>query len=257
MAYSRIDLLSAGIIACLCQCSVLPQPIVIKLPENTKLRDELWTYLKTEKYIARKNNGNPEIARILRERKDENRTRKTRLMDMVKEMLTQADFYAAGQTLRIDGSDSVGAFSDAVEYLIENTFTKMGYIEHPCNNPQAEIQSVLRANDIGQQTLNLTLPEYNPKAVAEVREYVSLCTQTSKQIVMHELITKRFHNRPYGWPEWETVLILARLIVASEIHLIMNGAIVESKRVYELISKTSNWRKITIKRRKIVDKILL
>lgn len=133
----------------------------------------------------------------------------------------------------------------------------MGYIEHPCNNPQAEVQSVLRANDIGQQTLNLTLPEYNPKAVSEIREYVSLCTKTSKQIVMHELITKKFHNRPYGWPEWETVLILARLIVASEIQLIMNGAIVESKRVYERISKTSNWRKITIKLRKMVDSALL
>jgi len=231
--------------------------IVIKLPENIKLRDELWTHLKTEKYIARKNVANPEVERILRDRKEENRIRKTRLMDMVKEMLKQADFYAAGQPLRIDGSDPVGAFSAAVEYLIENTFTKMGYIEHPCNNPQAEVQSVLRANDIGQQTLNLTLPEYNPKAVAEIREYVNLCTQTSKQIVMHDLVTKRFHNRPYGWPEWETVLILARLIVASEIQLIMNGAIVESKRVYELISKTSNWRKITIKRRQMVDSALL
>lgn len=231
--------------------------IIVKLPENAKLREELWTYLKTEKYIARKNVANPEVERILRDRKEENRIRKTRLMDMMKEMLAQADFYAAGQPLRIDGSEPVGAFSDAVEYLIENTFTKMGYIEHPCKDPQAEVQSVLRANDIGQQTLNLTLPQYNPKATAEIREYVSLCTKTSKQIVMHELVTKKFHNRPYGWSEWETVLILARLIVASEIQLVMNGAIVESKRVYEQISKTSNWRKITIKRRQMVDSALL
>ncbi len=242
---------------CIMQSTEENGHIIIKLPEKPKLQEELWTYLKTEKYIARKNMANTEVERILRDRKDENRQRKARLVEMTKEMLEQADIYVAGQPLNIDSSDPVSILSKTLEYLIDNTFSKMSFIEHPTNNPQAEVQSVLRANDIGQQTLNLTLPEHNPKAVREVRQYVDLCTKTSKQIVMHDLVTKKFHFRPYGWSEWETVLILARLIVAGEIQLIMNGAIIENKRICELISKTSNWRKITIKLRKTVDSALL
>jgi hypothetical protein len=133
----------------------------------------------------------------------------------------------------------------------------MGYIENPAVDPQKEVQAVLKSTDIGQQTLNLKLPEYNPKATEDIREYVDLCTRSSKQIVMHDLVAKKYHNRPYGWQEWETVLVLARLIVAGEIHLLMHGDILETKRIYEQISKTSNWRKIVVKRRKTVSTELL
>jgi len=50
--------------------------IVIKLPDSDLIGKEIQTFLKTEKYIARKNEGNPEIKRILDERKSENRERK-------------------------------------------------------------------------------------------------------------------------------------------------------------------------------------
>ena len=242
---------------CIMQSTEENGHIIIKLPDKAKLQEEIWTYLKTEKFIARKNIANPEVERILKDRKAENRLRKNRLIEMAKEMLAEADIYAASQSIDFSSSDPSSILSDTVEYLIDNTFSKMSYIEHPTTNAQAEAQAVLRANDVGQQTLNLTLPEYNPKATGEVRQYIDLCTKTSKQIVMHDLVTKKFHYRPYGWSEWETVLILSRLIIAGEIQLIMNSSIIENKRIYELISKTSNWRKITIKLRKTVDTALI
>ena len=225
--------------------------IVIKLPDKDNLDNELRTYLKTEKYIVRKNDENPEIARILRDRKEENRARRKRLIDTAREMLTDADYYVAGQKLEID-ADPMTALSKAGDYLVDNTFNKMGYIEHPCNNPQMEIQAVLRADN-----LMLNLPEHNLKAITEVREYIDLCTRTSKQIVMQELVDTRFANRPFGWPEWETVLLLARMVVAGEIHLVMNSAVIERQRIYEIISKTSNWKKVTVRQRKVVDNRLL
>ena len=227
--------------------------IIIRLPDTEKLAVELRTYLKTEKYIARKNDGNPEIARILRDRKEDNRTRKKRLTDIVKEMIRDAQYYVAGQKLDIDSEDPLTALVKAGDYLIDNTFNKMDYIEHPHTNPQAEIQTVLSRDDLVQTTLDMTLPEHNPKAIAEVREYIDLCTRTSKQIVMHDLVEGRFSNRPYGWSEWETVLILARMIVAGEIQVVMNNAIIERNRVYDTISRTSNWRKIIIRQRHRVD----
>jgi len=221
--------------------------IVIKLSDVENLETELRIYLKTEKYISRKNDENLEIKRILSDRKEDNRIRKNRLMEFAKEMLAAADYYVAGQK-RDMGAEPLTALSEACDYLIDNTFTKMGYIEQPYTDLQKEVQAVLRA-----ENMVLNLPEYNLKAIDEVREYVDLCTRTSKQIVMQELVCNRFANRPYGWMEWDTVLLLARMIVAGEINIVMNSAVIERQRIYEIISKTSNWKKVTLKQREVVD----
>lgn len=238
---------------CICESTDDNGCIIIKLPDRDKLAVELRTYLKTEKYIARKNDGNPEIARILRDRKEDNRTRKKRLIDILKEMICDAQYFAAGQKLNIDTEDPLTSLVKVCDYLIENTFNKMDYIEHPHINPQMEVQAVLRRDNLSQTALDMTLPEHNPRAVAEVREYIDLCTRTSAQIVMYDLVEGRFSNRPFGWPEWETVLILARMIVAGEIQLVLNNAVIDKNRINEAISRTGNWRKITIKQRHRVD----
>ena len=221
--------------------------IVIKLSDIESLETELRIYLKTEKYISRKNDENQEIKRILRDRKEDNRIRKSRLLEFTKEMLVNAEYYVAGQKCDM-GAEPLTALSEACDYLIDNTFTKMGYIEKSYTDLQREVQAVLRADN-----MELNLPEFNLKAIEEAREYVELCTSTSKQIVMQELVCNRFANRPYGWMEWDTILLLARMIVAGEINLVMNNAIIERQRIYEIISRTSNWKKVTLRQRKVVD----
>ncbi len=43
-------------------------------------------------------------------------------------------------------------------------------------------------------------------------------------MVVQELIEKRYSLRPYGWPELEVVLLIARLLVLGEISLMMDAA---------------------------------
>ena len=226
--------------------------VIIKLPDNDRLGKEIQMFLKTEKYIARKNEGNPEVKRILDERKAENRERKTRIIENVKELLVRAEFYINGQVWAEESGDPLTMRVRALDYLVDNTFSKMGYIEHPCANPQGEIQSVLRHDDTAQRIFDLTVAENNPRAVKEVREYISLCTLQSKQMVAGEVI-ERFAARPFGWNEWETALMLAKLFCLGEIQLVLSGGILERGRVGEVVLRTSNWKKITVRQRKVVD----
>ncbi|MBU4477606.1 MAG: BREX system P-loop protein BrxC [Candidatus Omnitrophica bacterium] len=226
--------------------------IVIKLPDNDQLGKEIKLFLKTDKYIARKNDGNEEIRRILNDRKSDNRDRKTRLIELVKSLFVEAEFYINGQVWKDSSEDVLTVRVRALDYLIDNTFPKMGYIEHPCANPQAEVQSVLRHDDTTQRTFDMNVPENNPRAAKDAREYISLCAMQSKQMVMHEII-ERYGLRPFGWNEWETALLLVKLFCLGEIQFVLNGGIVERGRAYEVISRTSNWKKITIRQRKVVD----
>jgi hypothetical protein len=129
----------------------------------------------------------------------------------------------------------------------------MGYLKRLVTDPQKEIQAVLRSNDIGQQTLMLQTEEGNPQAIQELRDYLRLCAQTSKQVVLQDLVEERFSNRPYGWPSSETILLVARLLVVGEIHLMRAGNRITLEGAYDELSTTSKWRQITVIQRKITD----
>jgi len=227
--------------------------ILIKLLENEKIIQEIREYIKTEKYIQRKNDGNPEVRRILEDRKSENRARKKRIINMVNEMLQKAEFYIAGQLFDPETQDPYSSFFKSFDYLIDNTFSKMHYIQHPVGNPQAEIQTLLRRDDLADMTFDFSIPDNNPDAISEIKEYISLYYGQSRQIVMGDLVNDRFANRPYGWNEWQTVLLLTKLVISGDIHLVVNNTILERSRIYEIISKTSNWKKITIRQREKTD----
>ena len=76
---------------------------------------------------------------------------------------------------------------------------------------------------------------------------------TSKQIVLHDLIEKKYGEQPYGWPELEVVLLVARLAVLKEIDLIVNNAALPLDQAYEHLTSSSKQRKVVIAKREVLD----
>ena len=63
------------------------------------------------------------------------------------------------------------------------------------------------------------------------------------------MITARYANLPYGWPEFEVILLLARLIMAGEVQCVSGGATIPKGKLYEALTKRSKWRSITVVQR--------
>ena len=112
---------------------------------------------------------------------------------------------------------------------------------------------MLRSNDIGQQTLAMQLEEGKPQAINDLRTYSELCTRASCQIVLHDMLEKRYAGRPYGWPDLDVILLVARLLVVGEINLMMDGALIPLDKAYEAMTSSSRRRRITILQRKTSD----
>ncbi|MFQ5568241.1 MAG: BREX system P-loop protein BrxC [Rhodothermales bacterium] len=233
--------------------------VIIRLPDDKSLGRELRTYLQTESYVKTKHTGSlPDTTkRILRDRSEDNRARRARIVASLKSMLATASYFASGQKLGLNHSDPKSALGDALEYLIQNAYPKMGYIQHLHPNPKQEIQSTLRANDIEQVSLGLNTPEANTQALNDLREYIRLCKMTSKQIVLHELINSRYGGRPYGWPELEVVLLVARLAVLKEINLVVNAAPLPLDQAYDHLTASNKQRKVVIVKRESPDDKLI
>ena len=186
--------------------------VLIRVRDDESLGRELRTLLRTDKYIRTKDDGTlpPTTKRTHRDLAHENHIRRERLTILLGEMLGEASYFVAGQRLDVTASAPQAALSEAMEYLIQNTFNKMGYLKTLCDDPLREIQAVLRSNDIGQHNLGMDLPKSNPQATDDIRAYIELCTKTGRQIVLFDMLTARYANRPYGWPKFRAPLLGGR-----------------------------------------------
>lgn len=240
---------------CLLESGLEGGHVLIHLGNDLNLGRELRTFLQTEKYVKRKNDGTlPESAkRVLRDFSETNNERRNRLVTLLNEMLCSADYYAAGQILKLKATTAMSALNEALEYLVLNTFSKMGYLKALCQDPLPEIQAILRSNDISQQTLALQMVDGNKKAVDEVRSYVATMASVSRQNILQELIEKRFTLRPFGWPESEILILIARLLVLGEISLMMDTTLISIEKAYEALTSAPKRRKISILKRPTPD----
>ena len=229
--------------------------VLIRLGNDESLGRELRTYLQTAKYVSRKNDGtlSESTKRILHNCAEDNRQRRERLTQLIGEMLAAAEYFVAGQPLKLKASTPIASLDEALEYLIQNTFHKMSYLKRLSAEPQKEVQAVLRSNDIAKEQLLFEKGENNPEALEDLRSYLQLCSMKSQQVVLHDMLEKRYSLRPYGWPEAEVLLLVARLIVLSEINLMMDSTLLPIEKVYEAITTPAKQRKIVIRKRETSD----
>ena len=229
--------------------------VLILLGNDERLGRELRTYLQTERYISRKNDGTlaESTQRILQGCAANNLQRWNRLTTLLGEMLAAADYFVAGKRLKLKASTPMAALTEAIEYLILNTFSKMGFLKQLAADPLKEVQAVLRSNDIAKEQLRVQAGENNPEALDDLRAYLRLGALKNQSVVLHDLIEKWYAVRPYGWPENEVLLLVARLWVLSEISLMMDGALLPINRGYEALTTPAKRRRIILRQREMTD----
>ena len=227
---------------------------LIRLDEGQRLDVELTLYLQIEKYVEGPKAGTatPSLRKIMAERKDENRERRTRLVGQLAGLMTGGTFYAKGQSLTSRAASPGTLLDELVNYLITNTFHKLQLLKVRQNDPVAEIRAVLAADDVTQRGLALGGEAGNPQALADVREYLTLKARDTRVLLAD--VVDRYSGVPYGWkPDWETVLIVARLFMAGEVKLMLEGADLTPAAAVDVLTKPARFKQVSILKRKQAD----
>ena len=227
---------------------------IVRLPEGERLDIELATYQQIEKYIVspKADQATPSLKRILADRKDENRERRQRLVHQLSELITAGDFYALGQPVQIKASSPATVLDELLNYLITNTYSKLPYLKVRQADPIAEIKAVLSTGDLAQHALSLNGEAGNPLAVQELRDYLQLAASQSRVLLSD--VVDRFAGIPWGWkPEWETVLLVARLFMAGEIKLMLEGSDLDPASAADPLTKSARFKQVSILKRKTAD----
>jgi hypothetical protein len=227
---------------------------LIRTGEGDRLDIELTLYLQIEKFIdsPKASSAAASLKRILSDRKDENRERRTRILAQLSELMVAGDFYALGQKPQIKAASPTTLLDELINYLISNTYTKLPYLKVRQADAIAEIKAVLAADDIGQHGLQLNGEEGNPLALKELREFLQL--KASAERVLLSDVVDRFTGIPWGWkPEWEVVLLVARLFMAGEIKLMCEGDDLDPKSAVDPLTKAVRFKQVAILKKKVPD----
>ncbi|BAH77106.1 BREX system P-loop protein BrxC [Solidesulfovibrio magneticus] len=228
---------------------------VIKLKDSKELGREVRIWIQTDKYIKQKGTSanTHSFEKILEDRQRENRDRRSRIIMLMEKMVLDADFYAMGQTLSFKAATPRIAAEETLDYIVQNLYNKFCYVKTLSDDPSKEIRAVLLSNDVSQLELEKGLTEVNTDAIREVREFISLLILKNHPVLLSELV-EHFGCKPYGWPEFEIVLLVARLFMAGEINLLSDGSNLEPKDAVESMLKVGKWKSVKIMKRKVPSK---
>lgn len=232
---------------------------ILRIAEGHRLYEELNLYLQIEKYIIspKADQAIPSLKRILGDRKDENRERRLRLVEQLGNLMATGEYYVLGQKPDIKpGLHPTSLLDELINYLIANTYSKLPYLKYRCADPVAEIKAVLLADDVKQQSLDTNIEELNPLALTELRQYL-LLTASQNRVLLSDIVD-RFTGIPWGWkPDWEIVLLVARLFMAGEIKLMLEGSDLEPRSAIDPLTKSVRFRQVSILKRKSADSVSL
>lgn len=230
---------------------------LLKLPDSKDFFTELRTWLKTNKFIRLNDDGSqPELSKILAERGRENQERKKRLRLLLEELAERAEVYAQGQHLKLKSNNIVSKFDEACQYLLENTFTKLGYLRVLQQEPERELHAILHTSDIGQLGLTLDGDEGNPQAIKEVEQFISLRASGNERLLVADII-ERFSKRPYGWPDGEILLVLGRLAASSRISFHAAGPSMPLPDAFEYLTNSRKRREVSVQMKRQTEEGLL
>ncbi len=233
--------------------------IFIRMADDRNLGNELKYYLQTEKYLTTRTRGTmaPTTKTILRELKDENRQRGDQLTELLRQELIDGSYYVSGSKLETPRKDPVPILEYALDYLIQNTFTKMDLLDQPSSDPIKDLQALLNRPHDRQTSLAPSIPARNMQAIEDVGDHINLSTRANKRILLTDLL-ERYERRPYGWPEYQVMLLLVRLYSEDAVRFIEQGTPLRRDQVSDALLGSRKRRKtITVRQTQRVDREII
>jgi len=232
--------------------------MILKMGANGAYVEEMEEALKIDEYRKKKNlNQLPgNIQNILNNKRDEAIDRRRRVRDMLEEAIKDGLFYINGNKAEIKGSTVKERINAGFLSLVENVYTKLGYVKNFLES-EKDLISILRRNN-EQLTIDGRLSNANELAIKEVMDFISLQDSIQKQVRVKGLLD-RFKDKPYGWKELDISGLIAELMKEQRIRLRLNSEYLgpEDGNTVNALTKTSEIDKVIVVKRVIVAESLL
>jgi hypothetical protein len=207
--------------------------LLLVLPSDPRLIDDLRLFLKTDKYYRQNYSATlPEArARILRERQQtNNESLRPSLEARLKEALCAARMVLNGSDLTNASSDPRTRIAKGFQDLVRLAFPSLRMLRRQFS--ESDLQTVLStpADDFFKSD-DGTLGE----AEQEILLRLQLERAKGTRVSVSDLLSG-FEKRPYGWPLIATQCLIARLFMRGRVELRQNGSLLDAAEAYPALS---------------------
>lgn len=235
--------------------------MMIKLGGNEAYIEEIEEALRIEEFRKRTNITQlPEnIQNILNNKQAEVRERRRRVRELLEEAIKDSAFFINGDKVDIKGSTVREKINAAFTMLVDNVYTKLGYVKEHLENERGLI-SILASND-EQLSFGDTLKvDPNELAKREVSDFISLQDDLKRQVRV-KILYDRFGDKPYGWKTLDIAAMIATLLKEQRIRVRYNAEYLEPEdnvnTLVTIFTKTQEADKaIVLKRVKVDEKLI-
>ncbi|MCX6250332.1 MAG: BREX system P-loop protein BrxC [Bacteroidetes bacterium] len=212
-----------------------PNDLIVYLPEDKRLFDELRLIRKTEKYIQTTNSPALDATkqRILSEKAQQNQERKRAVLNQLKENIGDARMLLNGSDLTDIGSkDPKTKITQGVQQLIKTIYTNLKMLT--VDFTEAHLQKIVQSQD--DVLFKDTLHEVEIEILNRIQR-----NKASHERTTIKSLVDSFYARPYGWYQTAVLCIIAKLYKRNKISLKQDGNNLEDRSVLEALQRNNQY----------------
>ncbi|HPH97290.1 MAG TPA: BREX system P-loop protein BrxC [Anaerolineaceae bacterium] len=209
--------------------------LLVVLPPDDRLVQDLLMYKRTDKYIQQKNSVTQQdsIKHILTEKSFKNRERAQQIVTRLKNLLARARMFVGGTEIDVPGMEPTTRVIKGFQELIRRTYPNLKML-HGINYSENDIDQYLRKN-------TGTLYENQPGDLSEAEQEILAYVQANKSSGMRTTIktlVERFERKPYGWSLAAVLCNLALLSVHGKVEMRGEGNLLEDAALARALKNT-------------------
>ena len=216
------------------------QEVIVRLPDDHRLLDEITELVKTAEYINKKSRLglSTSIQKILDARSEQNSKRREEITSILRSQIAEADVFSCGNKVNIASREAKTVITEGLRYLVANLYSKLGYVQSVFKD-EAQIMNALTRDTEQQNLLDPNHP--NAAAHADLISYLADEARSHRRVSIRNLLEK-FRVRPYGWDDFDILGILAEVINQGKAELRHHTEVINPKdpREKDLVKKLTS-----------------
>lgn len=212
-----------------------PNDLVVFLPEDNRLLENLKLIKRTDKYIQTANSSGLDATkqRIISEKAQQNRDRERILINNLKESIGDAKMYLNGSGLTDIGSkDPKTKITQGVQQLIKTIYTNLKMLT--VDFTEAHLIKIIQSQD------DLLFKDALHEIELEVLNRIQRVKSSNERTTIKSLIDN-FSARPYGWYQTAVLCIIAKLYKRNKIALKQDGNTLDDKRALDALQRNNQY----------------
>lgn len=238
--------------------SSLKNEAILVLSDRYSYWEELVTAAKIRKFVRSRNFAQqPEAVQlILRNKQEQAGAYEKTAVEHLSSAIMEARAFVCGDAVVLRGSTVRERVNCALSRLVENVYTKLGYIRQFYNKDD-DILAILHPAK-QQFTVEGDLEVVNPEAAEEIERYLEMQGARTLTTSMGD-IQRRFSAVPYGWREIDIAATVASLVAARKLEIRYAGATIpaDDRRMPDYLRRRTEVDRVTVRHKVAIDPLLL